>query len=228
MMKNRTVPTKAQRRVAEITPEQLDKLHRLYEQNQAAIFWAINRCKIPDTMRSEAESVAAEGLWLACLGFEEEKGFSFMTYLADVLLRRLSNWRLQQRNPMCMTGGLQRRIYQARDKYVRMGVADVEGIPRVLPITYKSEDDDEEKDMSLVSRKDTAEDTERGVDLTELIEKVKRSLTPRESDIFFLYHLHDMTLEEISKQFHVTRERVRQILKTIVEKLRRRLPEYAC
>jgi len=55
------------------------------------------------------------------------------------------------------------------------------------------------------------------------VERVIRELEPREKDILRLYYgiadIHPLTLEEIGNLFGITRERVRQIKKAVLEKL---------
>jgi len=56
----------------------------------------------------------------------------------------------------------------------------------------------------------------------EIVQKVLKFLTPREGRILKV-RLEDHTLQEIGKEFGVTRERVRQIGKKINQKIARNL-----
>jgi len=71
--------------------------------------------------------------------------------------------------------------------------------------------------------------------LHEQLMEVLKTLTPREQQVlslrFGLYDGQPRTLEEVGKQFHVTRERIRQIEDKALRKLRhpsrsRKLKDY--
>ncbi len=88
------------------------------------------------------------------------------------------------------------------------------------------EDSDTERVDLMSSDVETAEDKvakkEMSTLLQEKIEAFKKKMTPREIEIFELRIFSDnpMTLQEIGDRYNISRERVRQVEKNIVKKMR--------
>ena len=89
--------------------------------------------------------------------------------------------------------------------------------------------------LSRIEKMSFLQDEASFVFLHEQLMEVLKTLTPREQQVlslrFGLYDGQPRTLEEVGKQFHVTRERIRQIEDKALRKLRhpsrsRKLKDY--
>lgn len=67
---------------------------------------------------------------------------------------------------------------------------------------------------------DVEEDNINSMNLKKLMPKIKKVLTEREYKVIFERFINEKTLQEISNDMNVTRERIRQIEKKALEKLR--------
>jgi RNA polymerase primary sigma factor len=189
------------------------------------------------------------GLMKAVDKFEYRRGYKFSTYatwwirqaitrsIADQArtiripvhmietinkLNRISRQMLQEMGREATPEELAQRMEMPEDKIRKVLKIAKEPISMETPI---GDDEDSHlgdfiEDTSIVSPSDAA--TEIG--LTETVRDVLAGLTPREAKVlrmrFGIDLTTDHTLEEVGKQFDVTRERIRQIEAKALRKLR--------
>lgn len=189
------------------------------------------------------------GLMKAVDKFEYQRGYKFSTYatwwIRQAITRSIADQARTIRIPVHMIetinklNRISRQMMQetgreadAEELSERMGIP-VDKVNKILkiakePISMETPIGDEEDsslgdflpDTSTRSPIDAA--TQLG--LTESVQKVLSSLTPREAKVlrmrFGINMNTDHTLEEVGKQFDVTRERIRQIEAKALRKLR--------
>jgi len=189
------------------------------------------------------------GLMKAVDKFEYQRGYKFSTYatwwirqaitrsIADQArtiripvhmietinkLNRISRQLLQESGQEPTPEELSRKMNIPEDKIRKILKIAKEPISMETPI---GDDEDSHlgdfiEDMNTISPIDAA----TGFGLSESVQKVLSSLTPREAKVlrmrFGINMNTDHTLEEVGKQFDVTRERIRQIEAKALRKLR--------
>ena len=189
------------------------------------------------------------GLMKAVDKFEYRRGYKFSTYatwwirqaitrsIADQArtiripvhmietinkLNRISRQMLQQYGREPTPDELAKAMEMPEDKIRKVMKIAKEPISMETPI---GDDEDSHlgdfiEDASILSPIDSATDT----GMVETVQQVLASLTPREAKVLRMRFGIDMntdhTLEEVGKQFDVTRERIRQIEATALRKLR--------
>jgi len=189
------------------------------------------------------------GLMKAVDKFEYQRGYKFSTYatwwirqaitrsIADQArtiripvhmietinkLNRISRQLLQETGQEPTPEELSRRMSIPEDKIRKILKIAKEPISMETPI---GDDEDSHlgdfiEDLNTISPIDAA----TGFGLSEAVQKVLGSLTPREAKVlrmrFGINMNTDHTLEEVGKQFDVTRERIRQIEAKALRKLR--------
>jgi RNA polymerase primary sigma factor len=200
------------------------------------------------------------GLMTAVVKFDYRKGFKFSTYatwwIRQAITRAIADQSRTIRLPVHMGESVNRLLKVSRRlgqeygreptsseiaKEMEISSDKVREIVRVsrLPISLESPINEEEdiplgntiEDRNALSPIDAASNQL----LKEQIEGVLQTLTPREHRILqFRFGLEDgrsRTLEEVGKEFNVTRERIRQIEAKALRKLRhpsrsRKLKDY--
>jgi len=189
------------------------------------------------------------GLMKAVDKFEYRRGYKFSTYatwwirqaitrsIADQArtiripvhmietinkLNRISRQMLQEMGREPMAEELAKAMEMPEDKVRKVMKIAKEPISMETPI---GDDEDSHlgdfiEDINILSPVDNATTT----GLTDTVQKVLGGLTPRESKVLRMRFGIDMntdhTLEEVGKQFDVTRERIRQIEAKALRKLR--------
>jgi RNA polymerase primary sigma factor len=189
------------------------------------------------------------GLMKAVDKFEYRRGYKFSTYatwwirqaitrsIADQArtiripvhmietinkLNRISRQMLQEMGREPTAEELAKEMEMPEDKVRKVMKIAKEPISMETPI---GDDEDSNlgdfiEDLNILSPIDTATDT----GLTDTVTKVLGGLTPREAKVLRMRFGIDMntdhTLEEVGKQFDVTRERIRQIEAKALRKLR--------
>ncbi|MCL7751854.1 RNA polymerase sigma factor RpoD [Guyparkeria hydrothermalis] len=189
------------------------------------------------------------GLMKAVDKFEYRRGYKFSTYatwwirqaitrsIADQArtiripvhmietinkLNRISRQMLQEMGREATPEELAERMDLPEDKVRRVMKISKEPISMETPI---GEDDDSSlgdfiEDQGAVSPLDSA----TNASLSEIVREILSTLTPREAKVlmmrFGIGMNTDHTLEEVGKQFDVTRERIRQIEAKALRKLR--------
>jgi RNA polymerase primary sigma factor len=189
------------------------------------------------------------GLMKAVDKFEYRRGYKFSTYatwwirqaitrsIADQArtiripvhmietinkLNRISRQMLQQYGREPTPDELAKAMEMPEDKIRKVMKIAKEPISMETPI---GDDEDSHlgdfiEDASILSPIDSATDT----GMVETVQQVLASLTPREAKVLRMRFGIDMntdhTLEEVGKQFDVTRERIRQIEAKALRKLR--------
>ncbi len=189
------------------------------------------------------------GLMKAVDKFDYKKGFKFSTYatwwIRQAITRSLADQARTIRIPVHMVETINRLTKISRTLLQKLGreptqseIAEAMGIPEskvveiqkiaLDPVSLETpigEEDDSHlgdfiEDKSNATQIEIAETKER----KELIEEILTGLAPREAAVLILrYGLRDnrpRTLEEVGKEFNVTRERIRQIEAKALRKLR--------
>jgi RNA polymerase primary sigma factor len=189
------------------------------------------------------------GLMRAVDKFEYRRGFKFSTYatwwIRQAITRSIADQARTIRIPVHMIETINKLNRISRQMLQDMGreatpeeLAEAMGLPedrirKVLkiakePISMETPVGDDEdshlgdfiEDTGMVSPLEAA----TSVGLSEATREVLESLTPREAKVLRMRFGIDMntdhTLEEVGKQFDVTRERIRQIEAKALRKLR--------
>ncbi|HPK00261.1 MAG TPA: RNA polymerase sigma factor RpoD/SigA [Candidatus Hydrogenedentes bacterium] len=188
------------------------------------------------------------GLLKAVERYDPERGCKFSTYatwwIRQAITRALSNYGRTVRIPVYVTDNIAKYKKAAEELYIRTGKKpEPEDVAQVLGIkvTEARKLQSFVEDVSPLDKLDTTDDDSgRGIpesleprriddaiaqiEMDQQLEQLMQQLTEREADIMrFRYGLMDgeaHTLEETGKQFGLTRERIRQIEKDVMRRLR--------
>ncbi|HHW4678266.1 MAG TPA: RNA polymerase sigma factor RpoD [Xylella sp.] len=189
------------------------------------------------------------GLMKAVCKFEHRRGFKFSTYatwwirqaitrsIADQArtiripvhmietinkLNRISRQMLQQFGREATPEELAKEMDMPEDKIRKVMKIAKEPISMETPIG--DDEDSHLGDFIEDSNVESPVETTTNVNLSETVREVLAGLTPREAKVLRMRFGIDMntdhTLEEVGKQFDVTRERIRQIEAKALRKLR--------
>ena len=188
------------------------------------------------------------GLIKAAEKFDETRGFKFISYAVWWIRQSILQARAEQsrivRLPLTQVGSLNKinkafsrfeqeheRKPSAEELANELGL-DVDKVADTLKMSGRHVSVDapfvEGEDNSLldVMPNDDSPIADRGLineSLSREIDRALATLTPREADIirkFFGIGVPEKTLEEIGEEFHLTRERVRQIKEKAIRRLK--------
>ena len=188
------------------------------------------------------------GLLKAVERYDPERGCKFSTYatwwIRQAITRALSNYGRTVRIPVYVTDNIAKYKKAAEELYIQTGKKpEPEEVARVLGIKVAEAKKLQSfvEDVSPLDKLETTdEDAGRGIpesleprrideaiaqiEVDQQLEQLMQQLTGREAEIMrFRYGLMDgeaHTLEETGKQFGLTRERIRQIEKDVMRRLR--------
>ena len=188
------------------------------------------------------------GLMKAVARFDPMRGCKFSTYatwwIRQAVTRSLSNYGRTVRIPVYVTDNVARYKKTAEDLYIRTGkrpdaedvavemgikIAEArrlrEFVEDISPLDNMDSTDGE--DGRGVMESGESQLTDRAIaqfELDQQMEELMKQLTPREANILrYRYGLLDgraHTLEETGREFSLTRERIRQIEKDAMRRLR--------
>jgi RNA polymerase primary sigma factor len=194
------------------------------------------------------------GLMKAVDRFDPERGCKFSTYatwwIRQAVTRSLSNQGRTVRIPVYVTDNIARYKKTAEELYIRHGRnPSVEEMAEALDIKV-AEANKLQQFVDVVTPLENMESTDAGlrgipesaqpahedraleqVSLDQQMEALMSELTEREANIMrYRYGLMDgeaHTLEQTGKRFKLTRERIRQIEKDVMRRLRHFVGEHA-
>ena len=188
------------------------------------------------------------GLMKAVSRFDPTRGCKFSTYatwwIRQAITRALSNYGRTVRIPVYVTDNVARYKKTAEELYIKTGKhPDVEEVAKAMGVKVAEARKLQvfAQDISPLDNMDTtSEDADRGIpesveprrvdqgivqfELDQQLDVLMDQLTPREANILrYRYGLadsHAHTLEQTGRQFGLTRERIRQIEKDAMRRLR--------
>ena len=189
------------------------------------------------------------GLMKAVDKFEYRRGYKFSTYatwwIRQAITRSIADQARTIRIPVHMTETINKIAYASRQLIYDLGkeptseeIAEqlsmpVDKVKKVLkiskePVSLEKPLNDEEGNVlgDFIEDTNTLEPLDSAVysNLKEIMTKVLKTLTSREEQVlkmrFGINMKTDHTLEEVGRQFNVTRERIRQIEAKALRKLR--------